>query len=264
VTPYSYGIFEDLGCLTLTSYTVPALLFFNLWPVLIGSVAFVYCCTYALLTSPSSPLAHLSTAMVLYHFFKRKNQLAEVMSSHEGMRRSRYIRLMLLASSEMIITVPYSSFLLSTVFKAGLYKFHWSTLRHNYTHVPQYTTVQWQSDPVIRVILEVDVWSLVYCAFIFFAFFGFADEARVHYRRAYSSITRRVGFSKSSGTFTGSTHAYVVQSGFVYWTHISTVCRRAKLVVPWSPWYSQEIGAVPSPFHSPINFPSPLFPSRAI
>ncbi|KAH9976680.1 pheromone A receptor-domain-containing protein [Lactifluus volemus] len=189
VTPYSYGIFEDLGCLTLTSYTVPALLFFNLWPVLIGSVAFVYC------------------SMVLYHFFKRKNQLAEVMSSHEGMRRSRYIRLMLLASSEMIITVPYSSFLLSTVFKAGLYKFHWSTLRHNYTHVPQYTTVQWQSDPVTRVILEVDVWSLVYCAFIFFAFFGFADEARVHYRRAYSSITRRVGFSKSSGTFTGSTHA---------------------------------------------------------
>jgi hypothetical protein len=50
VTPYSYGIFEDIGCLVVTSYTVPAILLFNAWPLGIGCVSFVYCCTYALLT----------------------------------------------------------------------------------------------------------------------------------------------------------------------------------------------------------------------
>ena len=230
MTPYSYGIFEDIGCQTLTSFSVPGIFLFIGWPLVIGCVSFVYCCTYALLTSPSRLSAHLSTAMIIYHFIKRKHQLAEVMSSHQGLHRSRYIRLMLLAGSEMIITVPYSSFLLSVAFKSGLVKFSWSTLRHNYTHVPQFSTVEWQSDPVEHAILEVDAWSLVYCSFIFFAFFGFVDEARGHYRRVYSSITRRVGFSKSSGTFTGSSNAYVVQFGFVYWTHVFAVCRRAKLL----------------------------------
>ncbi|KAH9976786.1 pheromone A receptor-domain-containing protein [Lactifluus volemus] len=206
VTPYSYGIFEDLGCQMLSSNTIPAILLFNGWPLVIGCVSFVYCCTYALLTSPSIPQAYLLTAMILYHFIKRKRKLAEIMASHQGLQRNRYIRLMLLCCSEMIIVVPYSSYSLSTILKRGLTKFSWSTLRHNYTHVPQYSTIEWQSDPVEYATDEVDAWLLVYCAFIFFAFFGFADDARNHYRRVYSSITRRIRFSKSSG----SPHACVV------------------------------------------------------
>ncbi|KAH9976789.1 pheromone A receptor-domain-containing protein [Lactifluus volemus] len=192
VTPHSYEIYEDIGCQcqTLSSFTVPAILLFNAWPLVIGCVSFVYC------------------SMILYHFIKRKRQLAEVMSSHKGLYRTGYIRLMLLACSEMLITVPYPSFLLIYAFKHGLTKFSWSTLRHNFTHVPQYSTVEWQSDTVEYAIIETDAWSLVYCSFIFFAFFGFAEEARDHYRRFYSSITRRIRFSKSSAlTFPGSSHA---------------------------------------------------------
>jgi pheromone a factor receptor len=153
--------------------------------------------------------------MILYHFTKHKRQLAEIMPSHQGLHRGRYIRLMLLAGSQMLITVPISLFLLISIFKTGLTEFSWTTLRHNYTHVPQYSTIEWQSDPLVYAIMEIAGWSLVYCAFSFFAFFGFADEARGHYRRVYSSITGRIRFSKSSGTFTGSSHAYVVHSGFV-------------------------------------------------
>ena len=215
MTPHSYGIFEDIGCQTLTSFTVPAVLLFLAWPLVIACVSFVYCCTYALLTSPSSPPAHLSTVSVLLHFIKCKRELVEVMSSHQGLHRSRYIRLMLLASCEMLIAVPFSLFSLISPLKHGLTKFSWSTLRHNYTHVPQFPTVEWQSDTATYASLEIDAWLPVYFAFIFFAFFGFSDEARDHYRRVYSWVTRRVGFSKSSGTLTGSSHVYVVQSVFV-------------------------------------------------
>jgi Pheromone A receptor len=215
VTPYSYGIFEDIGCQTLTSFTVPGVPLFLAWPFVIGCLSFVYCGTYARLISPSSPPAHLLTAMALYLFIKHKRQVAEVTSSHQGLHRSRYIRLMLLACSDMLITVPFSLFSLIYAFKTGLTKFSWSTLRHNYTHVPQFSTVEWQNNTVEYAILEMDAWSLVYSAFIFFAFFGFADEARDHYRRVYSSITRRIRLLKSSGALPGSSHAYVAQSEFV-------------------------------------------------
>ena len=56
--------------------------------------------------------------------------------------------------------------------------------------------------------LEVFRWSLVLCAFVFFALFGFADEARQHYRLVYTTLASRIGYS----TFTlhGSSHACVV------------------------------------------------------
>jgi len=41
-------------------------------------------------------------------------------------------------------------------------------------------------------------WLIVACGFIFFAFFGFADEARRHYRHAFNSVVKRVGFSTGS------------------------------------------------------------------
>jgi pheromone a factor receptor len=153
--------------------------------------------------------------MILYHFIKRNRQLA-VMSLHQGLHRTRYIRLMLLATTEMLTTILISSFMVRYSCEFGLIKFSWTTVRHNYTHVPQYTTLEWQSDPVHYAAAEIDVWLPIYCAFIFFAFFGFADEARSHYRRVYSSITRRIRFSKPSGTLVGPSHAYVVQPGFVY------------------------------------------------
>jgi Pheromone A receptor len=200
--------------------------------------------------------------MILYHFIKHNRKLA-VMASHQGLHRSRYIRLMLLACSEMLTTIPISSFEVNSFCRFGLTKFSWTTLRHNHTHVPQYTTIEWQSDTVAYALTVIDAWLPVYFAFIFFAFFGFADDARGHYRRVYLSITRRIRFSKSSGTLVGPSHAYVVQPGFVCWTHVFAACRRAKLPMSQFPWSSQETGGIPS-FHSPINLPSPLFPSAAI
>jgi pheromone a factor receptor len=49
----------------------------------------------------------------------------------------------------------------------------------------------------------------VACAFIFFGFFGFADEARTHYRLAINSITKTLGISSFTLTSTsggGSSH----------------------------------------------------------
>ena len=49
--------------------------------------------------------------------------------------------------------------------------------------------------------MEFARWMLVVCALIFFLFFGFAEEARKHYKGAVDSISKRVGISPSN-TFT--------------------------------------------------------------
>ncbi|KAH9976850.1 pheromone A receptor-domain-containing protein [Lactifluus volemus] len=53
-------------------------------------------------------------------------------------------------------------------------------------------------------------WTLVLCAFLFFAFFGLAEEARKHYRLVYTSLANRLGYSTSSNT-TCSSNGYAVQ-----------------------------------------------------
>jgi hypothetical protein len=51
-------------------------------------------------------------------------------------------------------------------------------------------------------------WLLVACSFVFFAFFGFGDEAGRHYRLVYTSLASRIGLSTS--TLRGSSHGCVV------------------------------------------------------
>jgi pheromone a factor receptor len=54
--------------------------------------------------------------------------------------------------------------------------------------------------PVQIASLETTRWAAVLCAFVFFAFFGFADEARKNYRALASNVSKRLGYT----TFTES------------------------------------------------------------
>lgn len=48
--------------------------------------------------------------------------------------------------------------------------------------------------------LEMSRWLIIACGLIFFGFFGFADEARKHYRLAAQFVSKRVGYSTGSTT----------------------------------------------------------------
>jgi pheromone a factor receptor len=215
VSSYRYQIVENFGPWYSTDYTVVAIFLVIGWPVVIGNVSFVYCGTRV--PFPSSFTAtHSSTAMTIYHLVKRKRQFNEIMSSNRGLNQSRYIRLMMLASCDMLITTPLSTYFMAwgikRIIQLGNPSYSWARLRHNYSHIPEITSIQLKANPAKLTSAELTRWSVVVCAFIFFAFFGFADEAWIHYRRVYTSLARRVGYSTSSGTLTGSSHAYVVRS----------------------------------------------------
>jgi pheromone a factor receptor len=149
--------------------------------------------------------------MTIYTLYKRNRQFSQVMSSNRNLNRSRYIRLMALSAIEILCTIPIGSYILSIVSKHTAPWKSW-TQTHNqghYSHIVQVPTSVWRNIPDTAHCLEMYRWLLVVCAFVFFAFFGFADEARKHYRLVFESLAGRLGYSTSTSTSRGSSHAYV-------------------------------------------------------
>jgi len=72
-----------------------------------------------------------------------------------------------------------------------------------YNRADQYSWLQIELYPGLHPSLEIQRWSTLVCAALFFAFFGFAEEAKMNYRLFASTITKRLGIT----TFTQSTAA---------------------------------------------------------
>jgi Pheromone A receptor len=90
-------------------------------------------------------------------------------------------------------------------------KWNWTNVHSNYSRIPQIPKIVWKSNPRNVFALEMFRWSLVLCAFLFFAFFGLAGEAWQHYRCLYRWLARHVRSLVSSDTFITSSRGYVVQ-----------------------------------------------------
>lgn len=157
--------------------------------------------------------------MTVYHFYRRRRQFSQIMSSNRGLNQSRYVRLMCLAMIEICGTIPLSSWILAVTAKEGFGPYvSWADVHLDYSRIVQYPSIIWETDHFAHFVYEFYRWSAVLCAFIFFAFFGFADEARRHYHLAYTSLASRIGISTSNGKLTGSSHGYVPR-----WFHISAL-----------------------------------------
>jgi pheromone a factor receptor len=207
-----YMIFEDYGPSFDIASTPAALLLFSAWPVAIGIISFVYCGNYPALPATFSLTAHFSTVMNIYHLYRRKRQFKDmpVISSGSGSNRSVYIRLMLLSSVEILGTIPLGSFWIAFGIKQGLTKWgSWAEIHSYYSEIQQIPSIVWKNNSTSVVGLELTRWSLVLCAFVFFAFFGLAEEAWKHYRLVYTFLANRVGYSTSSNT-TCSSNGYAI------------------------------------------------------
>ncbi|KAJ3505024.1 hypothetical protein NLJ89_g7633 [Agrocybe chaxingu] len=168
VQGHRYDIFEDIGCYPTTVNTPAAYPLSFVWPNVICLISVIYC------------------ILTLHAFMMRRAQFSQFVSSNTSLSINRYFRLMCLATSEVFFTVPLSSY--------GLYL--------NITSKPIYAWKSWAdihyACRVAVITLELGRWSLILCALVFFGFFGFADEARKNYRRAYWVVVKRFGFVPQS------------------------------------------------------------------
>jgi len=131
------------------------------------------------------------------------------MSSTSGFSRSRYLRLIAISSVELFATIPFSTYFIVVGAYKGFNPWKsWADVHKHYSVVLQIAGFTWKNTPDVAMSLEISRWSLVACAFIFFALFGFAVEAREHYYGLYKSLARCIGYSKS--TPHGAPHACVL------------------------------------------------------
>jgi pheromone a factor receptor len=136
--------------------------------------------------------------MNIYFFYTYDRRFRQLMST-TGLNRNQYIRLMVISAAEILGTVPLGIVFIVKSAEWGVEPWRgWASTHENYSAVYQIPASTWKNEPDTVFVLETYRWSLVLCAFVFFALFGFADEARQHYRRVYTSIASRIGYSTSA------------------------------------------------------------------
>lgn len=195
VQGHRFNIAEDIGCLPaifVTPLTFPLLF---MWPVLIGIVSFIYAGETFLRPSHVIILTSL-VALTLRAFWRRRIQFQELLFSASSMSISRYFRLMLLSCLEMALTLPlgvYSIIINTSGVTISPYK-SWSDTHYQFWRVLEIPAVIWRIDQSNVISLEMGRWIYPCAAFLFFALFGFAEEARRHYRAAFWLVVKPFGF----------------------------------------------------------------------
>ncbi|ESK91508.1 pheromone receptor [Moniliophthora roreri MCA 2997] len=195
---HRFDIFEDVGCYPTTYNTWVAFVLVWSWPVVIGCVSAVYC------------------TLSLIAFNKRRTQFKELLSKNSNLTSNRYFRLMCLAGIEILCTIPLGSW--AIYLDATASPVHpwisWEDTKWGFDRAELLPSLIWHLNDLMALSIELTRWFTVICALIFFAFFGFADEARKNYRAAYSSVTKHVGLS-TTGTLTGTlTSSGIKSKGF--------------------------------------------------
>jgi pheromone a factor receptor len=89
--------------------------------------------------------------------------------------------LIAISSVEVFATVPLAAVFIVIDIKAGFKPWKsWADTHSHYSVVQQIPGIVWKNIPGVALGFMIYRWSLVACAFIFFALFGFAVEAREH------------------------------------------------------------------------------------
>ncbi|KAJ7636804.1 pheromone B alpha 1 receptor, partial [Roridomyces roridus] len=188
VQGHRYNIYEDVGCLGETFETPVAVVLYHLPPVIVGLVSAVYC------------------ILSIKHFYNSRAQFKEFLaSSNSNLNLNRYIRLMCLAGTDLFLTVPlgiYTLWVNAKVFGIARW-ISWDDTHSHFSRVVMFPGIVWRADPFSAASLESARWLTVGCAVMFFAYFGFADEALKNYRFAFFSVAKRMGYSGATQSSSG-------------------------------------------------------------
>lgn len=134
--------------------------------------------------------------MTLRAFWMRRVQFNEMLSSNSCLSASRYFRLMLLSIIEMSCTIPVSLFavyIITNGVSMAPWK-SWEDTHYNFSYVGKLPAAVWKSDPSRRISAELTLWLNPCSALLFFALFGFAEEARRQYCKAFNSVKTAIGW----------------------------------------------------------------------
>ena len=180
---HRYNILEDIGC-SPTVYVTPVhIIFVSIPPVLTGLVTACY------------------AVPTIIAFNRRRVEFNDHLLQHSNLSSSFYLRLMCFGGLEILATVPLATFFLYSSIASGINPWTgWRDVHAHFSNVRFLPRSVWSEYPDH----ELSRWIRVICAFIFFAFFGFAEEARTNYHAAYLTVAKTIGLYTASSKPSGS------------------------------------------------------------
>ncbi|KAF8597848.1 STE3-domain-containing protein [Ceratobasidium sp. AG-I] len=168
VQGHRFDIIEDVGCWPSVYNTLLAVPMILMWPVLISVASFIY------------------AGLSIRAFLETRRQFTQVLSnSNSGLNMSRYFRLMALAATEMLFSLPFSLWILVTNMTGILNPWvSWEDTHQNFGHINFIPRVYIEALPHVKLVMDINRWITPAGGFLFFAYFGLAGEASAEYRRA--------------------------------------------------------------------------------
>ncbi len=138
------------------------------------------------------------SGLTLRSFFRRRAQFTSLLNTTTAMNVNRYLRLMALALADMCCTVPlgiYIMYITSHGIPLAPW-ISWADTHFDFGRVVVVPAIIWRNDKAFAITVELSRWLAPFCAFTFFALFGFASEAKKHYKLAFWWCAKRVGYER--------------------------------------------------------------------
>ncbi|KAI0056903.1 STE3-domain-containing protein [Artomyces pyxidatus] len=182
VQGHRFDIYEDIGCYPVIIDTLAAYFLVFMWPLLLGIVSIVYC------------------TLSIRAFARRRAGFKEFLTNNTAFTVSRYFRLMGIAMTEICCTTPLAIVVIilnATDAPMDPWK-GWDDAHFDFSRVDQVPAVFWKMNPITHASVELSRWLVPLSAFLFFALFGFAEEARKQYRKAFQMVVVLLGIGRRS------------------------------------------------------------------
>jgi pheromone a factor receptor len=98
---------------------------------------------------------------------------------------------MALACTEILCTTPLGTAVTSLNIRQGVSPWKsWDDTHFGYSRIDQVPRLLWRQNRGSVIGLELNRWLAHVCAFVFFMFFGFVQEARRNYRSAFLAVKK--------------------------------------------------------------------------
>jgi pheromone a factor receptor len=171
-----------------------------MWPILISVASFIYAGTFHS-TYPRRDLIPPIPGLTIRAFLETRRQFSQVLSnSASGLNMSRYFRLMALAATEMMFSLPLSLFFLTSSLQNASLKpwISWDDTHLDWGFIGFVPRAFFDATPGVRTQIDLSRWVTPAGAFVFFAYFGLAGEASEEYRKIFWRMVKPLGLKPST------------------------------------------------------------------
>ncbi|KAJ7223586.1 pheromone A receptor-domain-containing protein [Mycena pura] len=177
VQGHRFDVIEQIGCYPAIYNTLPAYFLSFIWPPVIGCISAVY------------------GVFTLRAFLRRRAASSQFIapsgsSKNPGLTGGHYLRLMALATTDIILTTPLGFFFIYLNRSAEPFApwISWADTHFNFSRVGQIPAFAWRAQRLTALGFQFTRWMAPVSALMFFAFFGCAADARRNYDVAFNVL----------------------------------------------------------------------------